>query len=264
MLANFVPNVSQFEEGESEGECVAFCTAQVKLMSPPWRENTHTAEDIDQLADQIYAQVTGGTTEAVPISVEEFKEILRQQKLSFEEIGTDHSSIGAALDAGCPVVIQGAESGFLDTQNKSPYTWNTAGIDHAIVAIENTQNAYRVVDSANPQSTFPVYQKAAMQLFSAIKIIPYWKYIEKAARDTWNSTAFLYGGSPLPYATGIAMSWRDIYVHQEHLMPPPTTREFDSVDWHDNPITVQFFGILRCEWSKKTQTPLWYKADGGK
>jgi hypothetical protein len=161
------------------------------------------------------------------------------------------------------VVIQGAESGFLDTQNKSPYAWDTTGINHAIVAIESTQNAYRVVDSANPQTPLPVYQKAAMQLFSAIKIIPYWKYIEKTAKDTWNSTAFLFGGSPLPYTTGIATSWQDLYVHQQHLMPPPTTREFDSVDWNGNPVTVQYFGILRCEWSQTTHTPSWYKADGG-
>jgi len=265
MTANFVPNVTQFEEGESEGECVAFCSAQLKLMSPPWAQNQHTSEDVDQLADQMYTQVTGGTTEPVPISVEEFKGLLTQYQLTFEEIGTDIPSIDAALNAGCPVVIQGAESGFLDIENNSPYPWDTTGIDHAIVAIRSAYSgtSYTVVDSANPQPIFPVYQKTPMQLFSAIKIIPYWKHVEKAAQDTWNSTAFLFGGSPLPYTTSIAASWQDLYIHQQRLMPPPTTREFDSVDCNGNPITVQFFGILRCEWSKTTHTPLWFKADGG-
>ena len=87
--------------------------------------------------------------------------------------------------------------------------------------------------------------------------------IAQAAQDTWNSTAFLFGGKPLPYSTGIAISWQQIYVQKQKTMPPPTTREFDSVDWQGNPITVQFFGTLRCEWNKATNTPAWFNANGG-
>ena len=81
--------------------------------------------------------------------------------------------------------------------------------------------------------------------------------IEQAAHDTWNSTAHLFGGKPLAYDTGIALSWRDIYVNQQKLMPPPTTQEFKSVDWYGNPIVVQFFGTVRCEWDGKAAH--WYK-----
>jgi N-acetyl-anhydromuramyl-L-alanine amidase AmpD len=89
------------------------------------------------------------------------------------------------------------------------------------------------------------------------------KWITQAARDTWNSTAFLFGGQPLPYTTGIALSWQQLYVQKQKTMPPPTTREFDSVDWVGNPIAVQCFGNLRCEWNKKTNTPAWFNANGG-
>jgi N-acetyl-anhydromuramyl-L-alanine amidase AmpD len=92
--------------------------------------------------------------------------------------------------------------------------------------------------------------------------------IEQAALDTWNSTAFLFDGiegphtSPLSYATGIAQSWQSLYVDGQKNMPPPTTREFTSIDWKGNPIIVQFFGTLRCEWSK-SGVPTWIVANGG-
>jgi N-acetyl-anhydromuramyl-L-alanine amidase AmpD len=84
------------------------------------------------------------------------------------------------------------------------------------------------------------------------------RYREQAALDTWNSTAFLFEGVALGYGTGIAKAWRDLYVKEHKLMPPPTTREFRSVDWDGNSITVQFFGSTRCEW--KNAQAHWYSA----
>ncbi len=89
------------------------------------------------------------------------------------------------------------------------------------------------------------------------------KWIIQAAQDTWNSTAFMFGGKPLLYSTGIAGSWQQIYIQGQKNMPPPTTREFDSVDWSGKAITVQFFGNIRCEWNKATNTPAWFNASGG-
>ena len=81
--------------------------------------------------------------------------------------------------------------------------------------------------------------------------------IEQAAQDTWNSSAFLFGDTPLSYDSGIAKAWRNLYVNQQTNMPPPTTREFTSVDWSGNSIIVQFFGTVRCEWYQGQ--PRWYK-----
>jgi N-acetyl-anhydromuramyl-L-alanine amidase AmpD len=85
------------------------------------------------------------------------------------------------------------------------------------------------------------------------------KSIAQAAQDTWNSTAFLFGGSPLPYNTGIAASWKSIYLSAKN-MPAPTTREFSSVDWNGNAVVVQMFSTIRCEWNGQAH---WYNADGG-
>ena len=83
--------------------------------------------------------------------------------------------------------------------------------------------------------------------------------IARAAMDTWGSSSFMFGG-PLSTTTGIAKAWFDRYTSGNN-MPPPTTREFHSVDWDGNPIIVQIFGELRCEW--KNGVAHWHKADGG-
>lgn len=84
-------------------------------------------------------------------------------------------------------------------------------------------------------------------------------YTQKAALDTWNSTAHLFGGKPLNDSTGIAKAWRKHYESGKPL-PPPMTPEFASVDLNGKPVVVQIFSTIRCEWDG---TARWYMADGG-
>ncbi len=83
-------------------------------------------------------------------------------------------------------------------------------------------------------------------------------FLVQAAKDTWNSVAFpVYDGitflgfRPLRYNSGIALAWQADYISGRN-MPPPTTNEFVSCDWAGNPIVVQMFGTLRCEWYNGT------------
>jgi len=86
-------------------------------------------------------------------------------------------------------------------------------------------------------------------------------FMEQAAAETWGSTAHLFGGTPPPYTTGIAASWRQHYLNGRN-MPPPLTPEFPSVNWNGGRIVVQHFAgeIHRCEWDGR---PHWYTTDGG-
>ncbi|SRR6266567_1742664 len=77
--------------------------------------------------------------------------------------------------------------------------------------------------------------------------------ISKAAYDTWNSSAHLFGGVPPRLNSGIAQSWLAKYIAGAN-MPPPITQEFASNDWSGNPIVVQIFATLRCEWSNGKAT----------
>lgn len=71
-------------------------------------------------------------------------------------------------------------------------------------------------------------------------------FIKQAAKDTWECTR-----TNLRYDSGIAQAWQNRYYNGVN-MPPPTTGEFQSVDWSGKPIIVQFFGTLRCEWHDGT------------
>lgn len=84
---------------------------------------------------------------------------------------------------------------------------------------------------------------------------------ELDAENLWNSTGFLFGG-PLNYNSGIALSWRNRRVNQGLLMPPPTTREYDSVDWDGNRVVCQVFGSVHAVYYPDGQT-YWYLLNGG-
>lgn len=63
---------------------------------------------------------------------------------------------------------------------------------------------------------------------------------EKQFQDIWNATAPLFGGKPLDYTTGFAQDWQNKYM-PKFFIGPPITEEFQTVDWNDQPITVQLF-----------------------
>jgi hypothetical protein len=174
-VATFVNDVSQFEAGESNSQCAAFCAAQVIYMASPGHSNPHSLNDIDQLAEQIYIKVTGGIVRPIPINPEQLKGVLSEHGMRFEEISFNKESIDYALASGCPLIVMGVEGSFTNLDGASPYSWNTAGINHAIIlsGMEG-HNGYLVRDSANWKGNPAIYDKGRMNLFNAIKVIPYW------------------------------------------------------------------------------------------
>lgn len=76
--------------------------------------------------------------------------------------------------------------------------------------------------------------------------------LQQAALDTWNSTAFMNGGTPFPTQRGIAEAWFVLY-NEGHLLPPPSSPEWSSIDWSGSPVTVQHFYNLRAEWDVNAQ-----------
>jgi hypothetical protein len=183
-VANFVPYVTQFEPGESDSMCLAFCAAQLIKMNPPNEGNPHSTEDIDVLADAIYVATTGSSTASIPINIPQFHEILSSHGVKFETIGFDTAGIDAALSQGCPVVVMGHEYSFINMDGSSPYGWNTADIDHAVILSGlSGDNGYEVRDSANSGGNPAIYNKWAMSLFSATKIIPGWQTYEPGKGD---------------------------------------------------------------------------------
>jgi Peptidase_C39 like family len=230
-VATFVNNVSQFEPGESTGTCVAFSAAQVIRMVAPNQVNTSTPEDIDELADTIYINVTGQLIDPIPISVDQLKQILDGYGVRFKEIGTDVGSIDAALNAGYPVIVMGTESRFRYMNGASPYRWDTTGINHCIVVsgIYNV-NGYYVHDSANSSPNTVVYSKS-MDLFCAIEVFPAWIGVNMVPSgwtdDPGNRILTAPNGRKVPGA------WRDYiltHVWADNDVPLEDGYEVDPVE----------------------------------
>ena len=76
----------------------------------------------------------------------------------------------------------------------------------------------------------------------------------QAAKDCWNSTKSLFGGTAPAQTTGIGQAWLALYA--KHNPGPPLTEEYISVDWNGKPITVQEFAHARCEWANNKAN--WY------
>jgi N-acetyl-anhydromuramyl-L-alanine amidase AmpD len=84
--------------------------------------------------------------------------------------------------------------------------------------------------------------------------------IADAAKE-WQSTAHLFGGTAPRYDTGIAKVWMQ-RVYQGQRLGPPLTSEYDSTDWSGNPIKVQQFSNVRCEWRTNGSSCRFFGANG--
>lgn len=83
-------------------------------------------------------------------------------------------------------------------------------------------------------------------LDALMKLLTVNNFRAQAARDTWFST-----GIQARYDSGIANAWKTEYMTGVN-MPPPSSKEFPTVDDQGNPIVSQFFGTLRCNWYNGT------------
>jgi hypothetical protein len=78
--------------------------------------------------------------------------------------------------------------------------------------------------------------------------------MEQSAKDCWESTALIFGGTPPRYDTAIALAWQQLYGLGKKP-GPPLSPEYGSVTREGKPIRVQEFAHTRCEWDGQ---PHWY------
>lgn len=189
-VATFV-SVSQFETGESAYECVAFSAALCKYMGKPDGRPGGSPEDVDALADNWYASLTGSISPSNKsgMSLDQLHKMLDGVGMRWHNLPTDGDSphdsviqnIKNALNAGHPVIICGSETGFhdMDLGDRVPYGWPPSG-NHAIVATGIAHDGNLLVrDMANigPNGLRPgprSYDVNTMFLVSSTEIIPDW------------------------------------------------------------------------------------------
>ena len=86
------------------------------------------------------------------------------------------------------------------------------------------------------------------------------QYQLQAANDCWSSALKLSNGGVPQIGTGIYQAWLQALIEGKQY-GPPITHEYSSVDWDGNPIIVQEFAHVRCEWSGDHAN--WYSFLGG-
>lgn len=116
------------------------------------------------------------------------------------------------------------------------------------------------VDRAHCPGTFPWSDLVAFLQQGGQPVTPSKNQLANAAAE-WAATAALFPGGKSPdYTTGIAKAWTERVCKGQH-MGPPTSNEYDSVDWAGNPIRAQEFGV-HAEWNPKTSTCRFFDGRG--
>ncbi len=186
-----LPNVSQFEPKESAYECVAFSIAMCKFAGQPGKGPTGSNEDIDQLADKWYSQLTGsiGSDNTQGLSVAQEEQIIIGVGNHYHELpitansqhNSDIANVKGALKRGYPVLICGAETGMYDIGlgDRVPYSWTPTG-NHCIVATGIAKDGNLLVrDPANVDNSGPrpgprTYDISKLDLISGVVFVPPW------------------------------------------------------------------------------------------
>jgi hypothetical protein len=75
------------------------------------------------------------------------------------------------------------------------------------------------------------------------------------AKDTWNSTASMFGGTAPRFDSGIALAWQAEYA-KNNRYGPPLSQEYTSMTWQGGSIVAQNFAHGWCEWW--SGNPHWY------
>jgi hypothetical protein len=182
-VASFL-DVSQFEQGESAYECVAFSASLIYYCGPPGHGATGTGEQVDQLADFWYGKEEGSyaSSNANGMSLDAEYMMLRGIGLHYHALSTDVASIKTALQEGLPVMLCGAETGMHDLAlgDRVPYAWTPTG-NHCIVASGIASDGNLLVHdcaSIAPSGVRPgprTYDASKLQIVSATAVIPRWK-----------------------------------------------------------------------------------------
>jgi len=273
-VAVFVGDVSQLEPGETEDACVAFSASMIWHSVQPGKQNPYTPEDVDKLADNWYAKLTGSIDNSNGLSLDQLHTMLDGMGLKWEDIPLSHNAsdddkVRAALRAGKPVCICAAESSFFDVQlGRVPYQWDTTPFNHCLVATGLTPDGVNVyvrdtveVGQAFPPASQRVYDLGKMQYVSLTAVIPSWLTngghmgLPNGAKDDGSVITFSNGHK---MRMGFASKYRqmcqagsvpsdDMALEDEHAANPV---EQSNPTWWVEPGTAQVTRYFRFGWSR--------------
>ena len=182
-----VVNVSQFPgKGLSPDMCVAYAAAIVRFAGQATHRATGTPAQVTKLAEFWYNLLTGNLTNTAGMNLDQLHTMLSGMGLSWYAVGTDMNDIKAAIGKARPVLIQAPENSYYDVAlgDIVPYTWNTTGINHCIVASGVAKDGVNLLchDTANIDVNGVIrkgpriYDASKMRPFAGTGIILPWSH----------------------------------------------------------------------------------------
>jgi len=200
---------------------------------------------------------------------------------------SDIAHLKASLAQGYPMIAVITEASVIDLDlGRNPYSWGPSGTHIVVYAGIASDGNLLVRDSANIVGPLQVNNtlQPGPRRYDIHQIATQWatmvwlpwlprlpagfdptigvinppfggnKFMEQSAKDCWESTALIFGGTPPRYDTGIALAWQQLYGLGKKP-GPPLSPEYGSVTREGKPIRVQEFAHTRCEWDGQ---PHWY------
>lgn len=185
---------SQFLQGHSAFECVAYCASLIFYCGPPGQGPRGNGLEITVLAQRWYGQLEGSNlasnTNGMGLPAE--YDMLSGMKLSYHALAATVQAVKEALAEGYPCLICGAEDSYYDVElgDRVPYSWNPVG-NHALVASGVAQDGNLLVHdtaSIGPDGVRPgprIYDASKMQLVSATAVRPPWLQVTPGTPPGW-------------------------------------------------------------------------------
>ena len=300
-VAVFPAPIDQFQPGKSAYECVAFCAAFVHFAGPPTGNPGGTPAQVIATAEQWYATEEGSndSSNMNGMSLDAEYAMLKGLGVAYTPLpisansahDSDMANVKAALLAGKPVMICGAETGFYDVGlgDIIPYGWTPTG-NHCIVAtgIAPSGNFY-VRDMANVGHNLAPgsqreYDNNRMDLISGTAIDVPWLSTPPPAPNlllpnandlaVWNLLQTMLSEAfptlpPLPTIPcdpthAIPQAWLVGRWKHGCNFGTPLQVEQNMTSFYKTPYTVmeQEFTHARASWHSDTGKVTWYDARG--
>lgn len=173
----------QFGSGQSTMKCGPEAVAVFWHSVAPGQHNPYSSNDIHSMAEQDYIKFIGPDVpgDQGGTSNQALYNMLQEHRFAYKIGPADINWVRAWLVNGYPVIIGISESSVDDLQLAgTPYSWNTSGLTHIVVASgPGNPGELLVRDTANigPQGVRPGprrYNANKLQLISATMVVPSW------------------------------------------------------------------------------------------
>ena len=258
---------SQFDPGEATTLCGPWTVAELKYAGRAGQGPTGNAQQIDDLAEQLFTQYIGPnvTSDEQGSSIDNMHQFFHDCALHYWDMPISPSSLHAddvarvkkALDFGFPVAVTVNELSVRRRDGSIPYAWQPAlgPLNHIFSIVGYTNDGYFLVgDEANVNDAWPdEYSEAFIEMhWASVVELPWLPAIQNGDPLTWKAPQ---QPAPLLSDADLAALWSLIVpdirtntgIHNNAWLPEVKAGKWRGVPTHDE---------IKITWKGVPDTPL--------